>query len=158
MPFLHDKRWVANGVHGNNLCSGDLGRSSICEDPSKEIPPSGKPATNAAISPSRNGSPVIDSTRGWHGGGEFGNGSCNEPVEEGYDEELIEDARGAAVVDCDGQAPSDGYPDVSACDGKPTDGKEAEVAVELLLVARCVDRDLGEGDFWVYPVQDGFVV
>ena len=149
---------MANRVHGNNLRSGNLCRSSIREDPGEEIPPSGKPATNAAIFARGNGSPVIDSTRGWHGGGEFGNGSRNEPVEDGYDQELIEDARGPAIVDCDGQAPSDGYPDVSACDGQATDGKEAEVAVEFLLVARWVDGNFGEGDLWVFPVHDGFVV
>lgn len=88
---------------------------------------------------------MVDSTGGRHGGSELGDGSCNEPVEEGDDEEFIEHAGWSTVVDCDRHTSAKGHPDIAACDGESADSEEAEVAVEFLLVAGCVDGELSEG-------------
>ena len=97
---------------------------------------------------------MIHSTRRGHSGSELGDRSRNEPVEEGYHDEFIDDAWRSAIVDCDSYASSKGDPDIAARDSEPADSKETEVAVELLLVAGCVDGHLGDGahgDFGVFP-------
>ena len=161
VPSLRHEFRVESRVHGHRLCPNDFGRGGDSEDPSEEIPPSRKPATNAPILPRRDGRPVVHSTGRRHRGSELRDGSGDEPVKEGYRDEFIKYARRSAIVDCDSHASSEGHPDVAACDGQSADGEEAEVAVEFLLVAGCVDGDVnndaGDG-FGVFPFTGRLVI
>ena len=119
----------------------------------------------ARLSPSTAGEPlchsILTSARRRDGGRQLGDRCSDDPIEEGCDNEFVDDARRTPVVDgniltVSGSAtlrgsqssPEARYqcssqcdPDIAGCDPKTAQAQQAEVALQLLLMAGNVEAD-----------------
>lgn len=78
----------------------------ITEYPSPEIPPTSEPSTDSSISPSRDTSPMVNTTGRRHCRRKLGERGCYQPVEDSRGDELVNDTGRTTVVYCHGHTAS----------------------------------------------------
>jgi hypothetical protein len=123
----------------------DRGRS---QDPSEHVPIACEKPDNATIFLSRcDRCPMIDTTSGGNGGSQFGDRSSDNPVENGDDDEFVQHARWAAVIQRDNDGGTSWAPGTAEHDAHAGEGQEAEAVRGSALVFRMRDEDLQS---WTY--------